>query len=200
MRASQCDRRRIPSSFGHSRADATETCRDQLRRSHIGAHCATSLPPADPRQTGSLMRNATAAPPDRDVRPAWRARLARMISARARPRSDRAGSAVYRGAGARLGASRSATWFGSVVQVTLSFHSALMPANLTTLPHLSVSSAMSLPNSAGELANDCRRPGRQAVPLILGSARPALISLLSLSTISAGVFLGAPMPNQVLAS
>ena len=32
--------------------------------------------------------------------------------------------------------------------------------------------------------------------LILGSARPALISLLSFSTISAGVFLGAPRPNQ----
>jgi hypothetical protein len=31
-------------------------------------------------------------------------------------------------------------------------------------------------------------------------ARPALISLLSLSTISADVFLGAPMPNQPLAS
>ena len=29
--------------------------------------------------------------------------------------------------------------------------------------------------------------------LILGSARPALISLLSFSTISAGVFLGAPI-------
>jgi hypothetical protein len=35
---------------------------------------------------------------------------------------------------------------------------------------------------------------------ILGSARPALISLLSLSTISAGVFLGAPTPHQLLAS
>ena len=32
--------------------------------------------------------------------------------------------------------------------------------------------------------------------LILGSARAALISLLSLSMISAGVFLGAPTPNQ----
>src|SRR5215470_5324982 len=29
-------------------------------------------------------------------------------------------------------------------------HSGLMPANLTTLPHFSVSSAMSLPKSAGE--------------------------------------------------
>ena len=33
-----------------------------------------------------------------------------------------------------------------------------------------------------------------------GPARPALISLLSLSITSTGVFLGAPMPNQVLAS
>ena len=32
--------------------------------------------------------------------------------------------------------------------------------------------------------------------LILGSAKPALISLLSLSMISAGVFLGAPTPYQ----
>src|SRR5258708_5899633 len=31
--------------------------------------------------------------------------------------------------------------------------SALMPTNLTTLPHFSVSSAMSLPKSAGELTN-----------------------------------------------
>jgi len=35
--------------------------------------------------------------------------------------------------------------------------------------------------------------------LILGSARPALISLLSFSTISAGVASGAPTPNQMLA-
>src|SRR5262245_41469696 len=34
----------------------------------------------------------------------------------------------------------------------------------------------------------------------LGSARAALISLLSLSMISEGVFLGAPTPNQPLAS
>ena len=43
-------------------------------------------------------------------------------------------------------------------------HSALMPANLTTLPHFSVSSAMSLPKSAGEPRSTCR-PGRQAAPL-----------------------------------
>jgi len=36
--------------------------------------------------------------------------------------------------------------------------------------------------------------------LILGSARPALIVSLSLSIICDGVFLGAPTPNQALAS
>jgi hypothetical protein len=52
---------------------------------------------------------------------------------------------------------------------------------------------MSLPKSAGE-------PGSAVAPhsasraFILGSARAALISLLSLSTISAGVVRGAPMP------
>src|SRR6516164_6310911 len=77
--------------------------------------------------------------------------------------------------------------------------SALMPVNFTTLPHFSVSSAISFAKSAGE-------PGRVVAPnsasraFILGSARPALISLLSLSTISVGVFLGAPTPNQGLAS
>jgi len=60
--------------------------------------------------------------------------------------------------------------------------SALMPANLTTLPHFSVSSAMSLPKSADE-------PGSAVAPhsasraFVLGSARAALISVLSLSTI-----------------
>src|SRR5262249_60425898 len=77
--------------------------------------------------------------------------------------------------------------------------SALMPVNLTTLPHFSVSSAISLPNSAGEPASTV--PPRSASRVfILGSARPALISLLSFSTISAGVAFGAPTPYHVLAS
>src|SRR5438132_5145539 len=68
----------------------------------------------------------------------------------------------------------------------------LMSANFTTLPHFSVSSAMSLPKSAGE-------PGSAVAPmpasraLILRSARPALTSLLSFSTISMGVLRGATM-------
>src|SRR6476469_3438361 len=76
-------------------------------------------------------------------------------------------------------------------------HSGLRPANLTTLPHSSVSSAMSFPKSAGEPASNV--PPRSASrALILGSASPALISLLSLSMISMGVFLGAPTPNHWL--
>src|SRR5262249_3091930 len=77
--------------------------------------------------------------------------------------------------------------------------SALTPANFTTLADFSVSSAMNFPKSAGE-------PGRAVAPnsasraFILGSARAALISLLSLSTISTGVFFGAPTPVQKLDS
>ena len=78
-------------------------------------------------------------------------------------------------------------------------HSGLMPADLITLAHFSVSSAMSLPKSAGEPDNAVPpRSTRRA--LILGSARPALISLLRLSMILETVFLGAPIPNQPLAS
>src|SRR5262249_57817411 len=78
-------------------------------------------------------------------------------------------------------------------------HSGLMRADLITLPHFSVSSAMNLPKSAGE-------PGSTVLPtsasraLILASSRPALISLFSLLTISAEVFLGAPTPKKPLAS
>src|SRR5258708_1856978 len=77
--------------------------------------------------------------------------------------------------------------------------SALMLAARITLAHFSVSSAMSFAKSAGEPASAVPpRLARRA--LILGSARPALIPLLSLSVISAGVAFGAPMPYQVLAS
>src|SRR5262249_48309826 len=78
-------------------------------------------------------------------------------------------------------------------------HSALMPANLITLAHFSVSSAMSLPNSAGEPASTV--PPRSASrAFIFGSASAVLISLLSFSTITTGVACGAPTPNQKLAS
>src|SRR5262249_41247905 len=74
-----------------------------------------------------------------------------------------------------------------------------VPPDLTTLPHFSISSVMSLPKAAGE-------PGITVPPksasraLSLESAKPTLISMLSLSTISLGVFLGAATPYQALAS
>src|SRR5437016_1160563 len=66
--------------------------------------------------------------------------------------------------------------------------SGFAPENLTTFAHFSVSSAMSFPKSAGEPANTVA-PMSTIRAFILGSAKPALISLLSLSTISVGVFL-----------
>jgi hypothetical protein len=78
-------------------------------------------------------------------------------------------------------------------------HPGLMPANLSTLAHFSVSLAINFPKSADVIG--IGTPPRSASRgLILGSARPALNSLLSLSTISAGVAFGAPTPYQVLAS
>ena len=71
-------------------------------------------------------------------------------------------------------------------------YSALMPANLITLVHFSVSSAMNFPKSAGEPANGA--PPRSASrALILGCARPALISLLSLWVTSSGESYSATM-------
>jgi hypothetical protein len=67
------------------------------------------------------------------------------------------------------------------------------------LAHFSVSSAISLPNSAGV-------PGSGSPPIaarrafIPGSAIAALISLLSLPTISAGVLAGAPRPYHWVVS
>src|SRR5262249_42737678 len=78
-------------------------------------------------------------------------------------------------------------------------HSGLIWAARITLAHFSVSSARSLPNAAGVSASAV--PPRSAKrALILGSARPIAISPLSLSTIAAGVFLGAPTPSQSPAS
>jgi hypothetical protein len=75
----------------------------------------------------------------------------------------------------------------------------LMLAARITLPHLSVSSAMSLPKSSGEPASTSA-PKSANRALSWGSVRNALISPLSLPTISADVFLGTPTPNQELAS
>src|SRR5207253_4692223 len=78
-------------------------------------------------------------------------------------------------------------------------HSGLMLAARITLPHFSVSAAMSVAKSAVE--PESTEPLRSVNrALILGSASAALISLLSLSMISAGVFLGATTPYQLLAS
>src|SRR6516165_4916463 len=78
-------------------------------------------------------------------------------------------------------------------------HSGLMPANLITLAHFSVSSAMNFPNSGGVIG--IGTPPRSASrALSLGSVRTALISLLSFSTISAGVSFGTPTPCHELAS
>src|SRR5262245_42195532 len=78
-------------------------------------------------------------------------------------------------------------------------HSALMLAARITLPHFSVSSAMSLPNSAGVIGVGST-PTSASRAFSFLSARPALTSLLSLSTMSAGVLLGAPTPYHPVAS
>lgn len=60
-----------------------------------------------------------------------------------------------------------------------------------------VSSIISLPKSAGEPTSGSS-PRSASWALILGSASPALISLLSLSMMSGGVFFGAAKPPHVL--
>jgi len=68
-----------------------------------------------------------------------------------------------------------------------------------TLPHFSISAAMCLPKSAGD-------PGSVVAPssairdLNIASAIAALISWLSLTTISLGVPFGAQTPNHEVAS
>ena len=75
----------------------------------------------------------------------------------------------------------------------------LMLAARIALAHLSVSAAMNVPNSAGDSASTV--PPRSVIRACnFGSAKPALISLLSLSTISAGVSFGAPTPYHALTS
>jgi hypothetical protein len=67
----------------------------------------------------------------------------------------------------------------------------LMLAARITLAHFLVSSAMSLPKSAGEPGSTVP-PSSASRAFSFGSARPALISWLSFWTISVGVFLGTP--------
>jgi hypothetical protein len=78
-------------------------------------------------------------------------------------------------------------------------HSGLIAANFTTLPHFSVSSAMSLPKSA------CK-PGSTMPPksanraFIFGSARGCVDLLVELVDDLRGVLVGAPNPNHWLVS
>src|SRR5215813_12300064 len=72
-----------------------------------------------------------------------------------------------------------------------------MLAARITLLHLSASVAMNRPKSAGEPASGAA-PKSASRALMSGSARAALISLLSLSMISGAVFFGAAIPNQLL--
>src|SRR5262249_61599668 len=71
------------------------------------------------------------------------------------------------------------------------------PTNLITLAHFSVSSAMNLPKSTDEPAS-AMPPSSARRAFNLESTRPALISLLSLSTISAGVGFGTPTHQHLL--
>src|SRR5262249_61719309 len=77
--------------------------------------------------------------------------------------------------------------------------SGLMPAVLITLAHFSVSSAMSFSNSVGVMGIGTSAKSASRA-FILGSARPAVISLLILSMTSAGVPRGAPTPNHAVIS
>src|SRR5262249_21908674 len=64
-------------------------------------------------------------------------------------------------------------------------HSGLMPADLITLPHFSVSSATNCPNWTGVIGIGTP-PSSAKRPITLGSVSTALISLFSFSTMSAG--------------
>src|SRR5215831_8116217 len=94
---------------------------------------------------------------------------------------------------------RGAKRYGTFGRVRPSHHCALMLAARTTLPHFSVSSAMSLPKSAGEPASTVA-PRLASLAWKLASARLALTCVFNVLMISAGVFLGATMPHQALAS
>src|SRR5215467_3983655 len=78
-----------------------------------------------------------------------------------------------------------------------SFH--LDACELYNLAPLFNSSVMNLPNALGAIGISAP-PKAARCALIVGVASPALISLLSVSTISVGVFLGAPIPAQKLVS
>src|SRR6516165_3881246 len=78
-------------------------------------------------------------------------------------------------------------------------HSGLMPEDLMTLAHLSVSAVMNFSNSTG-VSGIGSTPSSLSRVFAFGSARATFIASLSLLTISLGVFLGAAKPYQPLAS
>jgi hypothetical protein len=66
------------------------------------------------------------------------------------------------------------------------------------LAHFAVSSALNLPNSAGVIERGSMpRPARRL--FTSGLEAIALMPLLSVATVAAGVPLGAPMPSHALA-
>src|SRR5262249_10899473 len=74
---------------------------------------------------------------------------------------------------------------GFAYRSVMEYQSGFAPENLTTLPHFSVSSAISLPKSPADPASGV--PPRSASrAFIRGLARAVLISLLSRSMISGG--------------
>jgi hypothetical protein len=62
-----------------------------------------------------------------------------------------------------------------------------MPANLITLVHLSMFSAMNLANSSGEFGGTATAPRSVNRCLMFGASTAALVSLLSIAIISCGV-------------
>src|SRR5262249_21883516 len=79
-------------------------------------------------------------------------------------------------------------------------HCGLMPANLITLVHLSMFSAMNLANSSGECGATATAPRSANRCLMFGSSTAALVCWLSVAMISGGVPLGTPKPIQPAAS
>ena len=75
-------------------------------------------------------------------------------------------------------------------------HSILIFAASTTLAHFSVSPAISLPNSACGPGSGV--PPWSASTAATRSGKARIISLFSLSTMSAGVLFGAPTPYHWL--
>ena len=80
-----------------------------------------------------------------------------------------------------------------VAALTDSTQSTETPANSTTLRHFSVSSAISLPYSAGVIGFGTP-PMSAKRATSFGSFSASLTALLRVSTISGGVPLGADMP------